>query len=35
VVTASCPHVIRYKQEFDRYIKEKGYNEIRTLVAFS
>ncbi len=35
VVTASRPHVIRYKQEFDRYIKEKGYNEIKTLVAFS
>jgi type I restriction enzyme R subunit len=35
VVTASRPHVVRYKQEFDRYLKEKGYNEIRTLVAFS
>lgn len=35
VVTASHPHVVRYKKEFDRYIKEKGYNEIRTLVAFS
>jgi type I restriction enzyme R subunit len=35
VVTASRPHVVRYKKEFDRYIKEKGYNEIRTLVAFS
>ncbi len=35
VVTASRPHVVRYKQEFDRYIKEKGYGEIRTLVAFS
>lgn len=35
VVTASRPHVVRYKQEFDRYIKEKGYNEIKTLVAFS
>ena len=35
VVTASRPHVIRYKQEFDRYIKDKGYNEIRTIVAFS
>lgn len=35
VVTASRPHVVRYKQEFDRYLKEKGYNEIKTLVAFS
>jgi len=35
VVTASRPHVVRYKEEFDRYIKEKGYNEIKTLVAFS
>jgi type I restriction enzyme R subunit len=35
VVTASRPHVIRYKQEFDKYIKEKGYEKIRTLVAFS
>jgi len=35
VVTASRLHVIRYKQEFDRYIKEKGYTGINTLVAFS
>ncbi|CAG0973651.1 Type I restriction enzyme EcoR124II R protein [Methanosarcinales archaeon] len=35
VVTASRPHVVRYKQEFDRYITEKGYSEIKTLVAFS
>lgn len=35
VVTASRPHVIKYKQEFDRYIKEKEYHEIKTLVAFS
>jgi type I restriction enzyme, R subunit len=27
--------VIRYKQEFDRQIGEKGYTEIKTLVAFS
>ena len=26
---------IRYKQSFDQYIKEKGYTDIRTLVAFS
>ena len=35
VVTASRLHVIRYKHEFDRYIKEKGYTGISTLVAFS
>ncbi len=35
VVTASRPHVIRYKNEFDRYIKEKGYTDIKTLVAFT
>jgi type I restriction enzyme R subunit len=34
VVTSSRPHVIRYKKEFHRYIKEKGY-PIDTLVAFS
>ncbi|MGD2087425.1 MAG: DEAD/DEAH box helicase family protein [Candidatus Aminicenantes bacterium] len=34
LVTASRPHVIRYKAEFDKYIKEKGY-KIKTLVAFS
>lgn len=35
VVTASRLHAVRYKQEFDRYIKEKNYNDIKTLVAFS
>ncbi len=35
VVTASRAHVVRYKQEFDRYLKEKGYGNIRALVAFS
>ncbi len=35
VVTASRPHVIRYKQEFDRYLKENGYKNIKALVAFS
>jgi len=35
VVTSSRPHVIRYKNEFDRYIKEKGYTDIKTLVAFT
>jgi len=28
VVTASRLHAVRYKQEFDRYIKEKGYSDL-------
>ena len=35
VVTASREHVVRYKFEFDRYLKEKGYKDIKALVAFS
>ncbi|MDX5448490.1 MAG: DEAD/DEAH box helicase family protein, partial [Bacteroidota bacterium] len=35
VVTGSRLHAVRYKEEFDRYIKAKGYKDIRTLVAFS
>lgn len=35
LVTASRPHVIRYKDEFDRYLKEQGYTEIKALVAFT
>lgn len=35
VVTASRLHAVRYKQSFDRYIAEKQYAGIRTLVAFS
>ncbi|KPA19379.1 Restriction endonuclease, type I, R subunit/Type III, Res subunit [Candidatus Magnetomorum sp. HK-1] len=35
VVTGSRLHAVRYKLEFDRYIKEKGYHHIKTLVAFS
>ena len=34
VVTGSRLEAVRYKQEFDRYIQEKGY-PIRSLVAFS
>ena len=34
VVTGSRLAAVRYKQSFDRYIKEKGY-AIKTLVAFS
>ena len=35
VVTASRLHAVRYKQSFDRYIAEKRYTDVRTLVAFS
>jgi type I restriction enzyme R subunit len=35
VVTASRLHAVRYKMAFDEYIKEKGYSDLKTLVAFS
>ena len=35
VVTSSRLHAVRYKQSFDKYISEKGYTYIKTLVAFS
>lgn len=35
VVSSSRLHAVRYKKSFDSYIKEKGYNQIRALVAFS
>jgi type I restriction enzyme R subunit len=35
VVTGSRLHAVRYKQAFDEYIKEKGYTNIKALVAFS
>lgn len=35
VVTSSRLHAVRYKEEFDNYITEKGYKDIRTIVAFS
>ncbi len=35
VVTASRPHVVRYKQHFDEYLKEHNYHDIRALVAFT
>jgi len=35
VVTSSRLHAVRYKREFDKYIAEKGYTGIKTLVAFS
>lgn len=35
VVTDSRLHAVRYKLSFDKYIAEKGYADIKTLVAFS
>ena len=35
VVTSSRLHAVRYKQAFDKYLQEKGYQGIKTLVAFS
>lgn len=35
VVTGSRLHAVRYKQEIDRYIADRGYTGINTLVAFS
>ncbi|PZD79658.1 type I restriction endonuclease subunit R [Mesonia sp. K7] len=35
LVTGSRLHAVRYKLEFDKYIKEKGYKNIKALVAFS
>ncbi|HYB25498.1 MAG TPA: hypothetical protein VEF89_02670 [Solirubrobacteraceae bacterium] len=34
-MTSSRSHAVRYKQNIDRYIEQKGYNDIKTLVAFS
>ncbi len=35
LVTASRLHAVRYKIAFDEYIKRRGYENLRTLVAFS
>jgi type I restriction enzyme R subunit len=35
VVTGSRLEAVRYKQEVDIYLKEKGYSNIKALVAFS
>ncbi|WP_276497907.1 type I restriction endonuclease subunit R [Pontibacter litorisediminis] len=35
VVTGSRLHAVRYYMEFQRYIKDKGYSDIKALVAFS
>jgi type I restriction enzyme R subunit len=35
VVSSSRLHAVRYKEEFDKYIQDKGYTDIKTIVAFS
>lgn len=35
VVSSSRLHAVRYKEEFDKYIQEKGYTDVKTIVAFS
>lgn len=35
VVTGSRLHAVKYKQAFDRYIDEKGYEDMKAVVAFS
>lgn len=35
VVTGSRLHAVRYKLTFDKYLQEKGYTDIKSLVAFS
>jgi type I restriction enzyme R subunit len=35
VVTSSRLHAVRYKLALDRYIHDKGYGDVHTLVAFS
>jgi type I restriction enzyme, R subunit len=35
VVTRSREHAVKYKLAFDQYIQEKGYTDIKSLVAFS
>lgn len=35
IVTQSREHALRYWQQLTRYIEEKGYNDLKALVAFS
>ncbi len=35
VITPSRLHVVKYYQEFQKYLKEKKYHDIKALVAFS
>jgi len=35
LITPSRLHAVRYKLAFDKYLKEKGYDDMMTMVAFS
>jgi type I restriction enzyme, R subunit len=35
IVTGSREHAVRYKMGFDKYINDKGYTDLKSLVAFS
>lgn len=35
VITVSRLHVVRYKITFDKYVNDTGYNDMKTVVAFS
>lgn len=35
VITGSREHAVRYKLGLDKYIKDKGYTDVKSLVAFS
>ncbi|MFC0212117.1 type I restriction endonuclease subunit R [Paenibacillus chartarius] len=35
VVTGSRLHAVKYKQAFDKYISDKGYDDMKAVVAFS
>jgi type I restriction enzyme R subunit len=35
VVTGSRLHAVRYKEEFDEYIRKQKYTDVKTIVAFS
>ncbi|MED3575868.1 type I restriction endonuclease subunit R [Cytobacillus praedii] len=35
VVTGSRLHAVKYKQAFDKYMNEKGYEDLKAIVAFS
>lgn len=35
IVTGSRLHAVRYKLEVDKYVREKGYTDLKALVAFS
>ena len=35
IVTQSREHALRYWQQLNRYIEDKGYNGLKALVAFS